>query len=1030
MQRSSWSAANEISNYVEQMESSLGMFADNETELLINVRASKSIEAPSVELLNRRISNSYPDAINFLIWDKQGKLIIDSEGTQQNKPEVYLLPSINSNQIEYAVRMHRNSEHDHFNIIVPWNHENIFMGIFGLSFPSELVQPLLYKHQNVNYQLVIWRQDVPGFVELASPGSNLELVNDVYLEPEDMQRVGAVASISGTQWDVVSLHSAFLFSEKLKNIILNGLLKFLAILAAVVIAFYIYQKDRERRYEASEKARKQQQRLQLALESTQDGVWEIDLGKDEFYFDERWYELIGYSKEELQHDRHPWDSLIHKNDIDKTKNAFDSHIQGKSDFYEHEHRLKHKSGDWRWVHDRGRILERADDGKPLRVIGTTADVTKRKCAEIALRRHEDALHSFYSIISVEETSLHNQIQCLLVSGCQHLNMKCGIFSYIEGDRYTVMQVHTTSSAYKIQAGDKFDLGITYCQLTIESRNAMGFAHANKTEIVDHPAYSALQLEAYLGAPIYLDGKPYGTLNFTSIEPRADEFTDSEKQFVQMMAEWISNRLQSQFAEQRQKEATQTLALHLENSPTAIIEWNNFGIVTRWSEQAEQLLGWSEKEVFNRAPKAWPLKHPSQKKSLEELQSYMQDKDATSSQFSIKISDETGAIKHTEWAASKSTDMFTSQVTYLSLVHDVTERVEIQQQLVRSQNRLHDLYENAPDMYLSVDANGTIQSVNQFCAEYLGYEKDELLNKPIWNLIHENDIRRASRHLSVVFEDQVNEFEMEVRMLTKNGEMINTHQRLRLIEAHASAPRELRILCRDITQRATSQQERLDHIKVQRDEVSREMRHRIKNNLQAIVGLLKVNLDAYPQLRDVLVTSINQVDTISIVNNLMIDSEHRLVNLVELVKRITQASGKLFSQEVSFDVLCEDADYLELWDEETVAVSLIISELITNAMKHRALEAVDPDGVQIIISNSDKDIQITVANVIEDLDQFDFDESLESGGVGLGMVQSLMPPEGAELEYKQVDNYVRATLTLRAPVLLNLFESEMNVLEAV
>ena len=100
------------------------------------------------------------------------------------------------------------------------------------------------------------------------------------------------------------------------------------------------------------------------------------------------------------------------------------------------------------------------------------------------------------------------------------------------------------------------------------------------------------------------------------------------------------------------------------------------------------------------------------------------------------------------------------------------------------------------------------------------------------------------------------------------------------------------------------------------------------------------------------------------------------------------------------------------------------------MKHRALEAVDPDGVQIIISNSDKDIQITVANVIEDLDQFDFDESLESGGVGLGMVQSLMPPEGAELEYKQVDNYVRAILTLRAPVLLNLFESEMNVLEAV
>ena len=231
-------------------------------------------------------------------------------------------------------------------------------------------------------------------------------------------------------------------------------------------------------------------------------------------------------------------------------------------------------------------------------------------------------------------------------------------------------------------------------------------------------------------------------------------------------------------------------------------------------------------------------------------------------------------------------------------------------------------------------------------------KDELLNKPIWNLIHENDIRRANRHFNVVFEDQINEFEMEVRMLTKEGVLINTHHRLRLIEAQKGAPRELRILCRDVTQRATSQKERLDHIKVQRDEVSREMRHRIKNNLQAIVGLLKVNLDAYPELRNVLVTSINQVDTISIVNNLMIDSEHRLVNVVELVKRITQASSKLFSQEVSFEVLCDDAEYLELWEEETVAVSLIVSELITNAMKHRASDAVDSDGVRIIIENEE------------------------------------------------------------------------------
>ena len=1031
MQKSSWSAANEISNYVKQMEYSIRMFADIETEFLENTIQSEINSAEAIKLLNSKVSEKYPDSINFLIWDQEGKLIIDADGTQKNKPEVYLLPSISEKKIEYAVKMQHDSETERFNIIVPWEHKNHFLGIFGLSFPAEIVQPLLYKHQTADYQLVLLRNDAPGMVELLSSDAELELANELYLEPEDMQRVGAVAAISATQWDVVSLHNLTLYPNKLKKIILAGLLKFLALLVAVIIAFYLYNNQTKKRFEETELARKKEHRLKLALESTQDGVWEIDLGEDKLYFDDRWFEMLGYDSLDFQFNKNPLDSLIHADDIEETKQVFNSHINGKTEFYEHEHRLKNKSGEWRWVHDRGRILERADDCSPLRVIGISADITTRKQAEIALRKHEDALHSFYTITSVEETSLHNQIQCLLVSGCQHLNLKCGIFSYIEGDRYTIMQVHTTSSTYKIQTGDKFDLDKTYCKLTIDSRKPLGFAHANTTEIKHHPAYVALQLEAYIGAPIFLDGKPYGTLNFTSIEPHAEEFSDSEKQFMQLMADWISNKLQSQFAEQRHKEADQTLRLHLESSPTAIVEWYAGGKIKRWSKQAEEILGWTEEEVLGKSPQQWRPKFAGHEEVLRELQTYLQDTGSTSNQFLLQVQCESGNTKHLEWVTSQSKELFNSSNVYMALVHDVTDRVEIQGQLVRSQNRLHDLYENAPDMYLSVDANGVIKSLNQFCAESLGYEKNELLNKPIWNLIHQNDIRRANRHLKVVFDDEVNEFEMEIRMLNKNGEVINTHQRLRLIEAQSGEPLELRILCRDITQRATSQQERLDHIKIQRDEVSREMRHRIKNNLQAIVGLLKVNLDAYPQLNDVLVTSINQVDTISIVNNLMIDSEHRLVNLVQLLQSITQASSKLFSQEVSFEVLCEDADYIEIWEEETVAISLIISELVTNAMKHRSEDAIDSDGVRIVIHDDKENVIIEIANKISNPeDTFEFETSKQNGGVGLGLVQSLMPPEGAELDYQQIDGYVQATLTMRAPVVLNMFASELNVLEAI
>ena len=1029
MQKSSWAASSEVANYIKHMQSSVKMFAENESVLLESFKNSKSNRSPLLKLLNTKVKSNYPDAINFLVWDHTGKLVIDADGTQLDKPEVYQLPTIGNINSEFAVHMYHNSEEEHFNIIVPWIGQDQKKNLFGISFPSDLVQPLLYKHQTVDFQLVLWRQNSPGYVEYLSSDSDLILVNDVYLEEEDLQRAGAVAAVGGTAWDVVSLHKPNLFTEKRNQILLNSLGKFLLILFIVFATYKFYRSEINRRFRANEELHRNEERLKLALESTQDGVWEIDYNQNECFFNQRWLQMFGYTNHDHIDPSNIWKVLVHKNDLANTEIHFTEILKGKSEYYSREHRIKTKEDGFKWVHDRARVLKRNYDGSPVRVIGTTADITKRKNAEIALRNSEEALRSFYSIVSVEGVSLHNQIQCLLTSGCQHLRMKCGILSYVEGDRYTVMQVHTSSEEYKIQEGDKFDLGITYCQFTLQQRSPVGFVHAEYTDLAKHPAYKALKLEAYLGVPVTLDSKPYGTLNFTSIEPRDKEFSESEKYFVQVMAEWISNKLQSQLAEQREKEASTTLALHLENTPTATIEWNEEGKIQRWSKRAEEILGWRSDQVSGHQPIEWPILHPYQSYSLKDLNIKFCKKNNEVTKFNFELSDHDGNTRYTEWIVTPVKNEINNNLYYVANIQDVSERVKIQHELVQSQARFYDLYENAPDMYLSIDANGVIKSLNQICAESLGYRKEELLNKPYWNLIHQQDLRRIRRHINVVFQDQVKDFEVESRILTKNGEVINSHQRLRLIHAQKGTPSELRILCRDVTKRATSQQERLDHIKVQRDELGREIRHRIKNNLQAIVGLLKVNLDTYPELRNVLVTSINQVDTISIVNNLMLDSEHKLINLVELVNRITQASSKLFNEKIKFGIENKELKILELWEEETVAISLIISELITNALKHTSINIDGLNNIQVSINSEGPSVVIYIINPTSDLDPLDLNDSSNYSGVGLGMVQSLMPPKGAKLEYLFNDNCICAKLILDSPVIVNNYENQLNVLEA-
>jgi len=292
------------------------------------------------------------------------------------------------------------------------------------------------------------------------------------------------------------------------------------------------------------------------------------------------------------------------------------------------------------------------------------------------------------------------------------------------------------------------------------------------------------------------------------------------------------------------------------------------------------------------------------------------------------------------------------------------------------------------------------------------------------------VRRTKRHIDVVFSDLVNEFEMEVKIRKLDGSIIKTHQKLRLTLTSSNKPEELRILCRDITERSKTQEDRLQHIQVQRDEISREVQHRIKNSLQAVVGLLKINLDTYPELKHVLVTSIGQVNTIAIVNNIIMGAEDELVSIQGLIERIVEASTKLFSKNVN--VLVEDNAIkdITLWQEETISISLVISELITNAMKHSEVAYDDINTyVKVELSKcSDQRLKLTISNLVEDNAKLSFINNKDSwSGAGLAIMESLLPPKGAELFFNRKDNSVTSGLYLSAPVII---ETNVRPLKSV
>jgi len=129
-----------------------------------------------------------------------------------------------------------------------------------------------------------------------------------------------------------------------------------------------------------------QTRLGLALKGADLGLWDWNLQTGQVIYDERWASMLGYQLNEITQDFSTWERLLHPEDEPVAKRALDAHLRGHAPQYEAEHRMRAKSGEWRWILTRGRITQRDSQGQPIRVTGTHLDITERKRAQSEIER--------------------------------------------------------------------------------------------------------------------------------------------------------------------------------------------------------------------------------------------------------------------------------------------------------------------------------------------------------------------------------------------------------------------------------------------------------------------------------------------------------------------------------------------------------------------------------------------------------------------------------------------------------------------
>jgi PAS domain S-box-containing protein len=145
------------------------------------------------------------------------------------------------------------------------------------------------------------------------------------------------------------------------------------------------------RSEADAALMESEKRLTRVLQGSMDGFWDWDMKTREVRHSDRWAEMLGYRPDEIEQHVRSWKSLVHPDDLPRVMIVFKEHLTGRRSQYQIEYRMRCKSGEWRWILDRGKVVEWDENGEAFRMSGTATDITDKKQMELEKNQLERQL---------------------------------------------------------------------------------------------------------------------------------------------------------------------------------------------------------------------------------------------------------------------------------------------------------------------------------------------------------------------------------------------------------------------------------------------------------------------------------------------------------------------------------------------------------------------------------------------------------------------------------------------------------------
>jgi PAS domain S-box-containing protein len=419
------------------------------------------------------------------------------------------------------------------------------------------------------------------------------------------------------------------------------------------------------------------------------GTWDWDVLNDRIDCNERWFAILGYTREELEPlGMECWRSLIHPDDLAGFDSFLSKHVTTEATDLEIECRMKRKDGQWVWVSDRAQVLGRAEKGKPLRMLGTHTDSTVRKKAESSIKEREALFRSLFNSYAAIQIIVDPESGRIIDAN----RAAAEFYGWSIGElrRMNIRQINTHLNDFDVHHSKAINTGKQSKSICQHSR---------------------------------ADGEE------RNVEVFRTRISIGDRTYIHVVIHDISERLMT---EKRLMESESRFRSLFENHSAAMLLIDPLsGRIVDANQASAELYGWSRKELKRMVIQEINTLSPDDiKTALENGRARKQ----TYFRFQHRTAD--GSVRDVD---VYSTRIEIDRREYLySIIHDVTEKLRTEARLRESEELFRGLFEDHSACMIVVDPEtGSIVDANLSASGFYGWSKEAL------RLMNITDINCAS-----------------------------------------------------------------------------------------------------------------------------------------------------------------------------------------------------------------------------------------------------------------------------------------------